>query len=661
MTSSRYRAKGGGSAMTAPVISGEEWKLYVENAPTLDIDEICFDDAVDDLYRVEIVARCADHALDLRELAGSRLLLSFQTPLGRATVIGLIANAALENIEESGISRFRLIAMSPVWLTTLRKACRIFQYKTVAVLVEELLGEYEGQIPVVDRSRVQGHAVRRYVTQYKESDWEFVRRLLADDGVSMFPLHDGSGRVLLIDDTRAATGVSAPIRFVAHSQLAPTGFHVHHAHIETAVATKSVTRRDYDWPHPNLKIDGKAVAIPALAVERPLEDYQYDAGFVYREREISIIEDPEAPRQPQFDSYAQKRLEEVRAPVRATFDCNFHLPAGAAFWLADHPRDDANIEWLVLRATTRAAGRNSSHRLHCVPLTQRHRPRILPKPRIIGTQTAFVVGEPGKEIDVNEDGQVRVKFHWDRRKKSHDTSRWLRVSQGWAGPAYGFVAHPRVGDEVIVDFLDGDPDLPIVIGRVFNGVNVAPQTLPAQATRTTWRSRTSPGGEGFNELSFEDAAKAELVYLRAQRDAEVDVLTDVRIRVGGHVYSNVKGNTTSGVQGSGSLSIKGDADVDIGGDLKLHAVNINASADANIVLSAGDQRHDESTNHFVKTSGFYVRAGGVAQFVTPNFHVFSGNIRLVAGGSEIEITNGGIAIKSSGPVTINGSVVKLNC
>lgn len=220
---------------------------------------------------------------------------------------------------------------------------------------------------------------------------------------------------------------------------------------------------------------------------------------------------------------------------------------------------------------------------------------------------------------------------------------------------------PRIGDEVIVDFLDGDPDQPIIVGRVHNGVNPTPQKLPEQKAWSTWRTRSTPGGNGFNEITLDDAAGAERFYVHAQRDAIVEVENDVHARVKGNVNGLVRGNGSGGIQGTGKLSINGDASLKVGGDLAIDvAGSINATAGSNIVLSAGDQRQDESTNHFIRTGGLYVSAQSVAQFNTAHFHVNAGDIRLRAGGSEIHITSGGINIKSGGDVVVNGAVIKLN-
>lgn len=636
--------------MNDPQLPRSEFLLQLDsNLPPFDIDEVLLVDALDELFRLELLLRSLDHDVDLAALVGTQLRLSFPSPAGRSTVAALVLRATQERIEESGVSFYRLIAAPPSWLMNERRGCRIFQQVSSVDIACQLASEYGGLIPR-PAVRVFGEvASRETITQYGESDYQFLQRLLAEDGLSAAGRYDGSGALTLSDDsTVPITRISEAIAFVSISALIPTKFHVHDCKLETVLAAGSVTRRDFDFEKPLLLLEGTARPQHPLGVEAPLESYGFEVG-AFHDRHVG-------------DRLAAKRVDALRSErIVAWFEANFTLAPGAAFTVLGHPRADVNIEWLVLRCETHARGQTSKHRLQCVPLATSRRPALRSKPRVIGTHTAFVVGDEGREIDVDEHGRVCVKFHWDRRADTKETSRRARVSQGWAGPGYGFVCLPRIGDEVIVEFLDGDPDQPIIVGRVHNGLAKPPQTLPAQATRSTWRSRSSPGGQGFNEITFEDAAGGEQIFVHAQRDVAVEVLHDVSIRVDGHVNSNVKGNASGGVVGSGSLNVDGDAKVTVGGTLTVHAANISASADGDVVLSAGSQRHDESSNHFVSTGGFYVRAGSVAQFVTPQFHVLSGDIRLVAGGSTIIMSDAGIAINSAGPVTINGSIVKLNC
>jgi type VI secretion system secreted protein VgrG len=629
---------------TTPALDGFE--LHLEPpVHALALDAVTIDDRLDEPFEVELLLRSELADLELAGLTHRRASLAFPTPLGTLTMHGLVARASEESSEERGLSRYRLRVVPLAWLATLREDCRIFQAKPIDAVVTEVLEGIGSPPPEVRLT--QPLPSREYLTQFRESDWDFARRLLADEGVSLRGLHDGSGRLVLTDDLAgSAERVGNPIPFRPHGELRVTGPHVSGARFATAVVSGSATVRDHDFERPRLRLEGHAAV--ALDAEATLERY----GF---ERHSSRIGGDDERR-------ANLRLEEARtARTTAEFDASFALPPGSVFTLAEHPRAEANVEWLVVRCVTDARLEGSSHRLHCVPASARHRPRRLPKPLVLGAQTAVVVGEAGREIDVDRHGRVIVKFPWDRRVATSGTTRRVRVSQGWAGPGYGFVCLPRVGDEVIVEHLGGDPDEPLVVGRVHDGAALPPQPLPEHASRSTWRSRSTPDSDGFNELTFEDAAGAELVYVHAERDVAVEVKHDVDLQVVGDVRSHVRGNTSGGVLGNGSLNVNGDVTVDIGGTAKVHAATIQGSADGNLVLSAGAERHDESANHFVATGGFYARASSVAQFVTPHFHVFSGGIRLVAGGSEIALTSGGITIKSGGPVTVNGSVIKLNC
>ncbi|WP_437977835.1 type VI secretion system tip protein TssI/VgrG [Sorangium sp. So ce295] len=249
----------------------------------------------------------------------------------------------------------------------------------------------------------------------------------------------------------------------------------------------------------------------------------------------------------------------ARRAVR-TFECHtsFALGAGARFTVEGHPRADVNGQLLVIRsrcAVTEGADGRPARRnvLVCVPAGDPWRPARRPKPRIFGTQTAFVVGNKAgvDEIDVDEHGRVKVEFRWDRRDLHEgNPTRFVRVSQGWAGLDYGFVMLPRVNEEVIIAYLDGDPDEPVVVGRLHNAWSVAPLKLPAEKTRSIWKSKTSPGGEGFNQIMMEDKKGEELLELHAHRDNLVTAGANQTVDVGGDQKVHVAGKREDHVEGA---------------------------------------------------------------------------------------------------------------
>jgi type VI secretion system secreted protein VgrG len=628
----------------------ETYRLVLPESPAVafDVVEVDLRDALDDLFWLEVRVHTRVADLSPRDFVGTRMVLEMPSFAGPLRVDGVVARMRQEWAEPTGVSRYCLVAVPWLWLTTQRRNSRIFQEQSAIELIHTIVGDHGERIPPCLEHLGRDYPVRDYASQYGESDWDMIRRTAADLGVALCARHDGSGAVAITDDPVAFGARAAePIPFVPQTELLHAGPHVVAASFETRLAASRAHSVDYDHEHPLLALDARAFEAEPLRSEGTLEAFEFAVGR---------FADADAG-----TALGALRLEEQRSErERAQFHTSRPVAAGTVFTLNGHPRGDANGDWLVVRSRTRAADAEASHHVEAVPADLPYRPRRRPAPRIIGTQTAVVVGKDGEEIDVDEEGRVCVRFRWDRRDKPFDTTRRVRVSQGWAGPGYGFVCLPRVGDEVILDFLDGDPDQPLVVGRVHNGTNPIPQQLPEQKAWSTWRSRSTPGGEGFNEITLDDAAGAERIYVHAQRDANIDVENDVNAHVKGHVNGLVKGNSTGGVFGNGKLSIKGDAHLRVGGDLKVEAANITETADGNVLLHAGEQRIDESSRHFVQTGALYVNAGVAAQFVASNFVVYAGNITLCAGASIIHLSNGGIEITSDGPVKINGSVIKLN-
>jgi type VI secretion system secreted protein VgrG len=267
---------------------------------------------------------------------------------------------------------------------------------------------------------------------------------------------------------------------------------------------------------------------------------------------------------------------------------------------------------------------------------------------------------------------VLVEFRWDRRDKhSGETARRVRVSQGWAGADRGFVMLPRIKDEVIVAYLDGDPDQPIIVGRVHNGVSTSPLNLPGDKAISVWRSKSTPGGAGFNEILMDDKSGAERLDMHAQLDHKLVVERDAETVIGRHEKRTVKGNRTVGVVGNQADSVSGNKSIDVTGDLSLHGDNVTIQSEADtkihagayMMLTAATNRDDlTGGNHTINAKALFLKGEDGVQVVGPKVHVFGGEeIHLQVGGSSIHITADKIQIQSSGDVEINGALVKLNC
>jgi type VI secretion system secreted protein VgrG len=590
----------------------------------VEIIELVLHDPLDEPFAVEIVVHSTEHDLAPTDVVGRPLLLSMPSAGRPLVVSALVVTLRQETTEPTGVSRYRLVAMAPLWLASRRVEHRIFQHASAVDIVAEVLRGYDGRIPEPVLRLERSYPSRDYVAQYGETDLAFVCRILAEEGIALCHLHDGSGAPVLFDNA-ALLPKSEPLLFRQASDLRPAAPHVSEAAFEASVASSRVTLRDYDYERPAVALEALAIDPSMGASEEPLERYEFEVGR---------FRDPL-----NGQALALTRLEEQRWPAdRAVMRASVPLGAGSVFLLVGHPRPSANREWLVVRSRARSrSGSEELFEVEAIPFERSYRPRRLPKPRVIGTQTAFVVGAPGEEIDVDALGRVCLRFRWDRRGKSHETTRRARVSQASAGPGYGHACLPRVGDEVVVDFLDGDPDEPLVIGRVHNGQSPTPRPLPADKAVSTWRSRSTPGGDGYNEIALEDDAGRERIFVHAERDLVVEVENDARITVGGDVERVVRGSTVERVTGSERR--------DVDGDVELHAGNVRVHAEDVVFRVA----------RFGVAANVIVLLGGGAAI-----RIGEGNIKMAADGNISMAAGGDVSISAGGNVDVDGTLIKLN-
>jgi type VI secretion system secreted protein VgrG len=579
-------------------------------------------------FELEIEVRTVDPALD---------------PGG---LDGMVREIKQTTAEPTGESSYVLTIVPPLWLASRRTEHRIFQDVSVPEIVQIVLSIYgDGVAPRQKLSR--GYRKREYTVQYGETDLDFVLRLCADEGISIGFLHDpaeGTSMVLLDDTTAADAVLEAPFVPPAGSGVVPTAPHVQEVSWRSGIESQLFSLRDYDFERPALGLDQAANAASKFAVEEGLERYRFEVGQFKTE--------PDGQRR------ARDRLEAERACVtllRCT--ASFGLSPGARFVLLDHPRHEANGPLTVLAARTMGEqvpdGRTLRHELECIPASVPFRPAPRPKPRIWGTHSAFVVGGPGMEIDVDEHGRVEVEFRWDRRDWHRGgTSRRIRVGQGWAGAGFGHVLLPRVNEEVIVAYLDGDPDEPVIVGRLFNGWNRPALNPKEHPTVSAWRSRSSPGGQGYNEILMEDLAGSERLALHAARDFVSETVHDSTHHVGHDYTVVVDGNNSTQVgasgQGHSSTSVAGNMFVAVEGQISFSAPEaFFVSSLGNIELVTTADRVDRCRNHFMESSALYIKCGDVMQVNAAYVDVFAGErIHLQVGGSTITMTPGEIVVKS---------------
>ena len=621
-------------------------------------------EAMSELFELTLEVLSSDPAIDVAAVVGQPIVVDFGDEPFLKEIQGIVRRAVQRTAVTAGDSKYEWTIVPPLWLTTRRREHRIFQNLNVIAIVAAKLADpaYQARVPPAATKIVTPPPAREYCVQYGETDHEFISRILAEEGISSYFDHASGSTWTLTDDTFSSaqdlTGGGIPFSDPSNLNPAlssnPGAPHVSAAAIATSVETSAVMIRDYDFEKPQFLLQSSTVlaAVSPLMNEANLEDYTYELGWFRPET--------------QGADQAVFRLNALRARAR-TVTCNasFALPPGTAMTLTDHPRADVNIPLLVLRArTTVVFGAVAQHEIECLDVGIPFQPKRRPKPRIHGTQTAMVVGAAGEEIDVDKFGRVQVEFRWDRRDlHTGSLSRRVRVAQGWAGAGYGFVMLPRINDEVVIAYEDGDPDHPIIVGRVHNAIVTTPLNLPEQKTRSVWRSRSSPGGAGFNEILMEDAAGNEMLSFHGHRDSGFFTGRNSTTFIGQSHSMSVGAGQSLSVGGDQITKVAGFADFQVTGALAVEA-------DGVVATIVNDLRMN-SANNLIHATTLHEVTAGTVQFVGEKevwmycgaamIALEPGGITLKVGGSSIHITDGSIAITSGGAVSVNGAVVKLNC
>lgn len=570
------------------------FSLWIDDLPQVRVVALRGTEAISALYEFEIDIAAGE--LDLAHVVGAPATLQLDG-LGPPRLV----HGEVCRLEYTGETRrhqlYRLVLVPRLWRLQHRHGCRVFQNRTTPEIVVAVLRAAGFARSDVRLDLTADYAPRNYCVQYRESDLAFISRLLEEDGIFYFFEHDDTRATLVLADHGNAHPPipgDPTVWFHAGGQQRDRE-HLTDLRLAEQVRPGRVSLRDFNFHEPAQLLDVSARA----GRDDDLEIYDYPGEFQH----------PGSDGPHQGRALARLRLEELqvtRRRILGTGDC-MRMTPGHHFTAAGHRRADLNTDLLITRVThegtqPQATGEDSGadafrYRNHfeCIPRDTPFRPpRITPRPFVHGIQSATVVGPAQEEIHVDEQGRVLVQFHWDREGRADEhSSCWVRVSQAWAGPGYGAVFIPRVGHEVLVDFIEGDPDRPIITGRVYHAGNTTPYPLPEEKTRSTIRTESSPGGGGYNELRFEDRKGDEEIFLHAQRDLREIVLhdnlrevkADQIFRVGGSQQITVTGDRSVTVtRGDESLTVcAGSSTTTIERDRRI-TVN---SGDSELTVAAG--------------------------------------------------------------------------
>jgi type VI secretion system secreted protein VgrG len=537
-------------------------------------------------------------------------------------------------------SHYRAAMVPWLWLLTRTADSRIFQKLKVPDIVEKIFKE-KGFSDF--KVKLQGsYPQREYCVQYRETDFNFVSRLLEEEGIHYFFEHEDGKHTLVLADSPQAN-MPCPKQNTARYQLSAGGW------LEEDVITAlekqqeirpaQYTLNDFNFETPNTDLKANVPTKQKLGPgEREIYDYP---GFYSKKAE--------------GDRYARIRMEEEEAQITTlsgSSNCRA-FTSGYRFSLSAFYRKDINNKDYVLTALQHSASQgyqgesdlSYSNHFTCIPFDVPFRPpRVTPKPVVEGTQTAIVVGPSGEEIYTDEHARVKVQFHWDREgKKDENSSCWIRVAQLWAGAKWGAMFIPRIGQEVIVDFLEGDPDRPIITGRVYHGNNKPPYPLPDEKTKSTIKTDSSQGGGGCNEIRFEDKKGKEQLFFQAEKQQDNRVKEDSLEWIGRDRHLIVTQDQMEQVGGDKHLTVKGDQNEKVDGTVSLTAgMDIQRKAQMKYALDTGMEIHLKAGMNIVLEAGMSItlKAGGGFVVIGP--------AGVTISGTPVLINSGGAAGSGSG-------------
>ncbi|WP_312118518.1 type VI secretion system Vgr family protein [Kosakonia cowanii] len=533
-----------------------------------------------------------DARMDRSQLLGKPVTVTLPTQglSGSRYLNGKITRVAVSAVELSGTryAVYQLTVESDLWPMKRDRNLRIFQGQTVPQIVKTLLGEY--QVNIEDKL-TGSYRTWEYCVQYQESSFDFISRLMELEGIAYHFRHEADKHTLVLTDAATQHQPFSGYEFIPYHQT-PSGGSTDEEGISQWALEDSVTPGiysldDYDFRKPNAWLF-QARQNPNSPSPGAIDVYDWPGRFV----EHGHGEFYARIRQERWQVEHQQ-IEGTATAIGIAPGCTFQLTNAAFF--------NDNGEYLVTAAhynfeeNRYASGADSQtvHRIDfsVIPSSVVFRPpQHTPWPRTYGPQTARVVGPQGESIWTDKYGRIKVKFHWDRLAKGDDTSScWVRVSSAWAGQGYGGVQIPRVGDEVVIDFINGDPDRPIVTGRVYNEASMPPWALPAAATQMGFLSRSKDGSvDNANALRFEDKAGEEQVWIQAERNLDTHVKNDETRSVGGSQTVNITRDHSGKVAGTHFQATQLSHDEVIGGDFTQKVQgNLTLASGSSIKLVTG--------------------------------------------------------------------------
>lgn len=595
------------------------------------------------LFQFELELVSEDPEIDFAKVVNQQAVITIEGQEEPRYVHGIVRRFE-QGAQGNRFTHYHAWVVPKLWWLRNRLDCRIFQDKKIQEIIEEVLAGAGLTKDDYYISLEENHPKRTYCVQYRETDLAFIERLMEDEGVFYYFEHDDHKHTMVVGDSSSAYGEipgDDTLPFVLTTGAVADMEHISRFVYTEGVSAGELVLRDFNFKKPgtNLEVSGEADQYGELSVyDYPGEYKDPERGKTLKEIRIQEL------------VAGRKRASGTTASPR--------IAPGQHFALDKHPRDSFNQKYLITHVAhdgiepqaLEEEGGGASHYsndFECIPLDVVYRPgRKTPKPLMEGPQTAIVVGPSNEEIYTDEFGRVKVQFFWDRLgKRDENSSCWVRVSQAWAGAGWGAMFLPRIGQEVIIDFLEGDPDHPVITGRLYDGMNRPPYPPNKEKTKSTIKSNSSKGGGGSNELRFEDKKGNEEIYLHAEKDFNETVKNSSSTSVGADCSITVGGSHTE--------TIKKDANIKISdGNLSHDVVSGTATYH---VMSDVTENYDATQSTTVKEDITIKSTGGAISVISNSADIkidAARKITLHAGASKIEMD-------SSGKISIEGKDVAI--
>lgn len=598
-------------------------------------------------FEIDVELVSPDENLPFDKILGQNVTIRYQTAEQSRYLNGLVtAFKQHENLQKNGY--YSATVRPWLWLLTLSQHCRIYQQKSYPDIIKAVFDEM-GFSDYQDKLRGQ-YQPQEYVVQFNETDFDFVSRLMQQEGIYYYFEHSNGKHTLILTDDSVTLEDVGDIEYLELDENNPhPGVEgINQWQNQRHLRTGGISLSSFDFVTPSKNLDA-STKDPQIAAVANYQKYAYSGK--YQERD-AVQHYTKVLMERENTGYEKKSLSGNQR----------NLFAGARFKLNGHARDDQNIQYLLTdyRCTLRADELLEEQKLEqhqmltfaaeAISAKVNFRPaQSVVKPQMSGPQTATVVGKAGEEIWTDKYGRIKVRFHWDRHSTADDScSCWIRVAQTMAGKNWGSIHIPRVGQEVLVDFLQGDPDQPIVIGGVYNGSALPPYELPANANKSGFKSRSSKGGGNFNEIRFDDEKDQEQLFVHAAMNMDTAVTKNSYETIGEDKHLSVKQDFYTKVENNRHEDITSNHIEQIGGDLNLRiggkeAKEVSQSSSLNIQQDRSEQVGGNAS--LLVNNDYYVKATNLC------FEA-SGNITLQVGSSFISMDSGGISIKSNGKIEV---------